>query len=432
MNIAYITAGAAGMLCGSCLHDNTLAAALIRKGQRLSLIPTYTPIRTDEADVSLPHIFYGGINVYLQQKSVLFRKTPWFLDRLLDRPSLLNVLSRFSSSTDAADLGDLTESILRAEEGRQKKELEKLIQWLKEDLKPDLVQLTNSMFAGMARTMKAELKVPVLCALQGEDIFVEGLPEKSRTTVLALLKDRCRDIDGFIATSKYFADFISRYLEIDRSKIHVVRLGISTKGYGHSVHTPEKDTFTIGYLARICPEKGLHFLVDAFHRLAEKVGKEKVCLKAAGYLGKRDHAYLDNIKEQVKAWDLSDQFEYIGEVDRQGKLDFLQSLDVFSVPTTYREPKGLYVLEALASGVPVVQPAHGAFPELIQATGGGILVEPNLPESLADGIHSLMLDFELRAFLGNQGRAKVHQDYNDDVMADATLKVYEQYGPRTF
>jgi len=244
---------------------------------------------------------------------------------------------------------------------------------------------------------------------------------------LGLLKERCRDIDGFIATSDYYADFISGYLEIARNRIHVVKLGIHLEGFGHATYAPDKDTFTIGYLARICPEKGLHLLVDAFHRLAEKVGREKVFLKVAGYLGKRDRPYLDHLSEQLKDWDLSDRFEYIGEVDRRRKLAFLESLDVLSVPTTYREPKGLYVLEALASGVPVVQPAHGAFPELIQATGGGILVEPDSPESLADGIHTLMLDFELRAFLGTQGRAKVHQDYNDEVMADATLKVYERY-----
>src|SRR3990170_129801 len=169
MRIAYISAGAAGMYCGACLHDNTLAAALLRKGHQVALIPTYTPIRTDEVDVSLPQVFYGGINVYLQQKSALFRKTPWFLDRILDHPGLLNMLSRLSSSTDASDLGALTISILHGEEGNQRKELEKLVTWLKAQFAPQLVQLTNSMLAGLARELKRELGVPVLSALQGED-----------------------------------------------------------------------------------------------------------------------------------------------------------------------------------------------------------------------------------------------------------------------
>src|SRR5262245_907884 len=122
MRIAYITAGAAGMICGTCLHDNTLAAALIRKGHQVALIPTYTPIRTDEEDVSISRVFFGGINVYLQQKSGLFRSTPWMVDRLLDSPSLLNSLAGMSSSTNAKDLGELTVSILKGEDGNQKKE----------------------------------------------------------------------------------------------------------------------------------------------------------------------------------------------------------------------------------------------------------------------------------------------------------------------
>ena len=149
MRIAYIAAGAAGMYCGTCIHDNTLVSSIQKKGHSVALIPTYTPLRTDEENVSLNRVFYGGINVYLQQKLALFRYTPWFLDRFLDSGTLLKSLFRFSSSTNAKDLGTLTISMLEGEEGNQKKELRKLIQWLKDEYKPDIVQLTNSMFSGM-------------------------------------------------------------------------------------------------------------------------------------------------------------------------------------------------------------------------------------------------------------------------------------------
>src|SRR5207249_7617003 len=112
MRITYTTAGAAGMYCGSCMHDNTLAAALTRLGHDVLLVPTYTPIRTDEIDVSQKRVFFGGINVYLQQKLSLFRHTPWFLDRLLDAPRLLRWVSRFAVKTQAAELGELTISML--------------------------------------------------------------------------------------------------------------------------------------------------------------------------------------------------------------------------------------------------------------------------------------------------------------------------------
>lgn len=427
MKIAYIAAGAAGMYCGTCIHDNTLAAALQRKGHDVALIPTYTPIRTDEADVSIDRVFYGGINVYLQQKSGLFRHTPWMLDRLFDSPSLLNGLSRFSASTSAKDLGSLTVSVLQGEEGQQKKELAKLVKWLKESYQPDLVQLTNSMFVGFAREMKRALDVPILCALQGEDIFLEDLIEPYKSQALKLLQAQAAEVDGYIAPCQYYADFMADYLDIPANKIDIVHLGLNLSEHGITQKEFAETPFVIGYLARICPEKGLHLLVDAFYRLTNRVGSDNVQLKVAGYLGKRDEPYLEQLLKQIEAWGLSDAFAYLGEVDRRQKIDFLNGLHVLSVPTTYKESKGLFILEALANGVPVVQPRHGAFPELIAATGGGILVDAESPNAIAEGISQLMNDQGNREQLGQQGKEVVHREFSDDVMAEATLAVYQKY-----
>lgn len=427
MKIAYIAAGAAGMYCGTCIHDNTLAAALQRKGHDVALIPTYTPIRTDEADVSIDRVFYGGINVYLQQKSVLFRHTPWLLDRLLDRPSLLNGLSRFSASTSAKDLGALTVSVLRGEQGQQKKELAKLVKWLKESYQPDLIQLTNSMFVGFARQMKKILGVPILCALQGEDIFLENLIEPYKSQALELLKARATEVDGYIAPCQYYADFMAGYLNIPQNKIDVVNLGLNLSEHGLKQNELDETPFVIGYLARICPEKGLHLLVDAFHRLANQIRPGNLQLKVAGYLGKTDEPYFEKLVKQIDAWGLAGEFDYWGEVNRQQKIDFLNNIHLLSVPTTYKEPKGLFILEALANGVPVVQPRHGAFPELIAATGGGILVDTEAPHIIAEGISQLMRDTHYRKKLGQQGQEAVHHEFNDDVMAEATLAVYRKY-----
>ena len=427
MKIAYIAAGAAGMYCGTCIHDNTLAAALQRKGHDVALIPTYTPIRTDETDVSIDRVFYGGINVYLQQKSALFRHTPWMLDRLFDRPSLLNGLSRFSASTSAQDLGSLTVSVLQGEEGQQKKELAKLIKWLRDSYQPDLVQLTNSMFVGFAREMKKALGVPILCALQGEDIFLDDLIEPYKSRALKLLQARALEVDGYIAPCQYYADFMAKYLDIPVSKIDVVHLGLNLSEHGVRQKELPESPFVIGYLARICPEKGLHLLVDAFYRLTKQVGSDKIQLKVAGYLGKKDEPYLEKLVKQIEAWGLSEAFDYWGEVDRHQKIDFLNSLHVLSVPTTYKESKGLFILEALANGVPVVQPRHGTFPELIAATGGGILVDPESPDAIVEGISQLMNDRDYREQLGQQGKDAVHRDFGDDMMAETTLAVYQKY-----
>ncbi|MCG8450481.1 MAG: glycosyltransferase family 1 protein, partial [Pirellulales bacterium] len=175
MKIAYLAAGAAGMYCGSCLHDNTLAAALLQLGEDVVLVPIYTPIRTDEVDVSQPRVFFGGINAYLQQKFRIFRHTPRWLDRLWDHPALLRLLAGRGASVDPAKLGDMTVSMLRGELGNQRKELDKLVDWLLDEVRPDVVHLSNSMMLGLARKIAQRCGPPVVCSLSGEDIFLEKL-----------------------------------------------------------------------------------------------------------------------------------------------------------------------------------------------------------------------------------------------------------------
>ena len=427
MRIAYIAAGAGGMYCGSCMHDNTLAAALQRKGHEVALIPTYTPIRTDENNVSIDRIFYGGLNVYLQEKFSFFRHTPWIFDKLLNSPTLLNWLINQSSTTDAKDLGSLAVSVLQGEQGHQRKELQKLIKWLKEEYKPELVHLTNSMFLGFAKEIKQELNVPVLCGVQGEDLFLEELIEPYKTQARQLLQEKADDVDGFIATGSYYANFMAEYLNVNPEKMHAIDLGINLDGHGNGEFKIKSDAFVIGYLARICPEKGIHLLVEAFHKLKKKLNSDKIHLKIAGYLGKKDQPYFQSLEKQIADWGLKGAVEYIGEVDRLSKIIFLNSLDVLSVPTVYVESKGLSILEAMANGVPVVQPRHGSFVEIIEKTGGGILVDPESPDDLASGLEQLFNDTAKREGLGKKGKEFVHANLNDEKMTEATLEVYKKY-----
>jgi len=427
MRIAYITAGAGGMYCGSCLHDNALAAALIRAGHDVALIPTYTPIRTDETDVSIDHVFYGAVNVYLEQKSALFRHTPWLVDRVLNQRALLDWASKHGASVDARELGELTLSVLEGEDGRQRKELDKLVSWLRDEFRPDLVNLPNSMLLGLARGIRQQLDVPVLCTLQGEDIFLDELNRPYREQVRELLAVKARDASGFITNSHYYVDFMSDYLSVPRERMHVVHLGLNLDGHGDGPPAEDGRPFTIGYLARVCPEKGLHLLAEAFHRLARQAGKDQVRLRIAGYVGERDRDYKDSVLEQISSWGLEEVVDDLGEVDRSGKIEFLRSLHVFSVPTTYRDPKGLSIIEALANGVPVIQPRHGAFPELLEATGGGVLVEPGDSSELARALGEMMDDPERREALGRRGKEVVHSEFTDALTAENTLNVYRGY-----
>ncbi|MEE8170130.1 MAG: glycosyltransferase family 4 protein [Phycisphaerae bacterium] len=427
MRIALIAAGAGGMYCGSCLRDDALARAMRAAGEDVFVIPTYTPLRTESGDDPDSPIFLGGINVYLQQHSGIFRHTPRWIDGILDYEPLLRAATRNAGDADPNTLVDLTLSLLEGEHGRQKKEIDRLVRFLRDEIRPDIVNLPNALFLGLAPRMRDELGVPIVCSLTGSDVFVDEMGPRDRERVKQAVHRRSERVDAFIATSSFYADYIASYYDLPRARTHVVPIGIDLTGFAPAPPAREPPhRFTIGYLARICRQKGLHLLADAFAKLVRRDDAPQCRLRVAGYISRRDRGYLAEIEQRLAAAGCAAQFEYVGEVDRAAKLAFLQSLDLLSVPTTFLEPKGLYVLEALAAGVPVVQPNHGSFPELIEATGGGVLVEPDNPDQLADALVDLMNDHARRNELSNRGAQAVHNRFSAARMAAATLDIYKE------
>jgi glycosyltransferase involved in cell wall biosynthesis len=417
MRIAFITAGAAGMYCGSCMHDNTLASALIKRGHDALLIPTYTPIRTDEEDVTHKQVFFGGVNVYLQQKSWLFRQTPWLFDKLLNFRGLLRWVSRFAVRTRTENLGGLTISMLQGRDGKQRKEVKKLVQFLETEVKPELVLLTNVLLSGIVPTLRERLNVPVIGILQGDDIFLEGLREPDRKQAQELIRKNGSHLHSYLCTSRYYADFMSNYLQIPREKMHVIHPGLNLKGHSNEPPFREQPPYTIGYFARICKDKGIHNLVDAFICLKKMPDCPPVKLKVSGWLGENHRPFFEEQIAKLKAANLLDDFEHVDSPSHADKVRFLHGIDVLSVPTSYHEPKGLYLLEAWANGVPVVQPRHGSFPELIEATEGGLLVESDNPQSLAEGLKRMLLDTELRRSCARRGKEAVQRHFTAEAEA---------------
>jgi glycosyltransferase involved in cell wall biosynthesis len=425
VKILFITAGAAGMYCGSCLRDNALAAELKSRGHDVVLVPLYTPTLTDEPNVSEDRIFFGGISVYLQQKAECFRRAPRIFDKLLDAPWLIRAASSGSISTDPRSLGELTISMLRGENGYQRKEFEKMLEWLASEPAPGVVQLPNALLASLAPPMRRTLKAPVHCTLQGEDLFLDGLTKPHRAETLGLIRKNAVFVDRFTAVSEYYADFMAKYLSIPREKIDVVPLGINLKGFDRRHGSPDRP-FTVGYLARIAPEKGLFGLCDGYVRFRQMPGVEKAQLEVAGYLAPDQQTYLKDAERRLTKAGFGGEFHYRGAPDREQKIEFLRGLDVLSVPTVYVEPKGLFLLEAMACGVPVVQPRHGAFIEMLEKTSGGLLVEPDNIDSLADGLYKLWRYPAMRVELGQNGLEGVRQHYSISQSADAMLEVYER------
>ena len=410
------------MYCGSCLRDNALAAELLARGHDVLLTPVYTPTRTDERNVSGRHVFFGGISVFLEQHASVFRYTPRFLDRLWDSDWALRLATKRQIKVDPSSLGQLTVSMLRGERGFQRKEITKLLEWLATEPPFDVVNLPYSLLLGLAEPIKRALKAPICCTLQGEDLFLDALGEPYRTQSLDLIREASVHVDAFLPVSQYYFDYMPGYLGIPAGKMRLAPLGINLDGYAPPTRT-RIGPFTVGFFARVAPEKGLHVLCDAYRRLrADRNGDAR--LVVAGYLAPEHQAYLANITRQMGEWGLGDEFDYRGELDRTGKIAFLHSLDVMSVPATYAEPKGIFLLEAMATAVPVVQPRRGAFPEILDKTGGGLLVDADDPDALAEGIRTIWRDPARAAALGAAGAEGVRAHYSVGLMAETVEQIY--------
>ena len=419
MRIVQLTPGAGKMFCGACLRDNALVSALRRLGHSVVMAPMYLPLTLDEEDqTGGTPIFFSGINVYLDQQSALFRKSPGWLRRLMGSPFLLNLAAGQAGKTRAEDLGELTISMLRGEQGHQARELDELVKWLRVE-KPDVVCLSNALLTGMARRIRTEVGAPVICSLQGEDFFLDGLSEPHRAAAWQVAAERAADVDLFVSPSRYFADLMTRRLKIPSERMKVVLNGINLAGYEAPASSDGKaGPPVLGYFARMCREKGVDHLVGAFVRLRKRDGLGDLKLRIGGSCGPTDQVIVNELRATLATHNLSDQVEFCPNLSHAAKVDFLRSLTVFSVPARHPEAFGLYVIEALAAGVPVVQPDHGGFSEVVAATGGGRLFPAGNEEALADALEAVLRTPEEARAMAEAGRAAVRARFTAETMAE--------------
>jgi glycosyltransferase involved in cell wall biosynthesis len=430
MNIVLLTPGTGSYHCGVCMRDNALAKELHRQGHNAIMLPMYLPLTLDE-DAASPDtpIFFGGVSTYLREKVPWMRHMPRWLDRLLSQRTLLKLLAgKAAAQTGGPDVAEMTLSMLRGEQGNQAGEIEELIAWLREYGKPDAVWFSTALQAGLARRIKAELGVPVLGFLQGEDSFIDGLGAPWSARVWSLLAERLRDADRWIAPSRYFAELMAQKMGWSgaerEQRMQVVPNGISLEGYrtglepAAAVHPP-----VIGYLARFTRGKGIGLLVEAFILLKKRGRFPGAKLRCAGSMTEGDARYVETLRARLTAAGYAPDVEWQPNVSREEKITFLESLTLFSVPAMYGEAFGMYVIEALAAGVPVILPDTAAFPEIIENSAGGRLFPVGVSESenaehLADALEALLAAPEEARALGAQGRAAVERDYTIGRLAE--------------
>jgi glycosyltransferase involved in cell wall biosynthesis len=414
MRIVQLTPGAGDdFYCENCIRDQASLRQMRRLGTDILMVPLYLPpMHVDSGDQNEQSpIFFGGINVYLQQKLGIFRKTPRWVDRLFDAKPLLRWASHKVGMTDSHQLGQTTLSMLRGMHGKQVKEVERLVAFLVDQPQADAVLLSNALLSGLAGPLRDQLGCSVLCGLQDEEPFLDSLPEPYRRQCWALIAESCEKfVDGFLSSSSLYGQRMAQRLGLDPQRIRHVPDGVEVEAYEPAEELP--DPPAIGFLSQMTYDKGLDLLVEAFGKLKSEPAFSDLELHVAGGMTQADEPYVQKVRARIRELGLDASVRFLDELDVPAKRQFLRNLRVLSVPVRSASASALYALEAWASAVPVVLPDAGVGRELIEQTGAGRLVARHDSEALAQELSGLLSDPDQARRLGQMGRSAVLDRYN--------------------
>jgi len=426
MKILHIIPGSGGSFyCGNCMRDSKYVPALKALGHDVVKLPMYLPLFANVEEENDTPVFYGAVSIYLKQLYPVFRKAPKWVDSLLNAKPLLKLAAKYSGSTDAKGLEDMTISMLMGEKGLQSEELERMVDWIVDHYKPDVIHLSNALLLGLAPTIKRRLDTVLICSLQDEDVWVDVMDPKFRDRVWGLMQQAVEYVDGFVAVSDYYASRMKESMKIPTEKLTSIHIGVDPADY--FPHPIENKKRTIGYVSRMCHENGLDILVDAFIGLKKRAGFEDVTLMITGGSTAVDTKYLNNLKSLLKKNNLLDQVIFQEDFSTFGLKAFYEKVMVLSVPVRNGEAFGIYLLESMASGVPVIQPALGAFPEIIHLSGGGVVYEPNEPSALTQALSDTLSNPALLSKLSLSAIKGVETSFDIIKQSIKMVNYYEKF-----
>jgi glycosyltransferase involved in cell wall biosynthesis len=426
MKILHIIPGSGdSFYCGNCLRDSKYVPALRALGHDVVKIPMYLPLFANKNEETDAPVFYGAVSIYLKQLYPVFRKAPEWVDNILNAKPMLKLAAKFSGSTDAKGLEEMTISMLMGEEGLQSEELERMVDWIADHYKPDVIHLSNALLLGLAPTIKKRLNTVLICSLQDEDVWVDVMNHPFREQVWGLMQKAVEHVDGFVAVSDYYAARMKESMKIAPEKLSSIHIGVDPADY--FPQPIENKKRIIGYVSRMCHENGLDILVDAFIGLKKRAGFEDVALMITGGSTGVDTKYLNKLKALIKKNNLTDQVHFHEDFSASGLKDFYEKVMVLSVPVRNGEAFGIYLLESMASGVPVIQPALGAFPEIINLSGGGIVYQPNEPSALTQALADTLSNPALLMKLSLAAIKGVETSFDIIKQSVKMVKYYEQF-----
>jgi len=426
MKILHIIPGSGGSFyCGNCMRDSKYVPALRALGHDVVKIPMYLPLFANKNEETDAPVFYGAVSIYLKQLYPVFRKAPEWVDNILNAKPMLKLAAKFSGSTDAKGLEEMTISMLMGEEGQQSEELKRMVDWIADHYKPDVIHLSNALLLGLAPAIKRRLDTVLICSLQDEDVWVDVMDPQFRDRVWGLMEKAVEYVDGFVAVSDYYAVRMKESMKIPPEKLSSIHIGVDPADY--FPQPIENKKRTIGYVSRMCHENGLDILVDAFIGLKKRAGFEDVTLMITGGSTGVDTKYLNDLKALIRENNLTDQVHFHEDFSASGLKDFYEKVMVLSVPVRNGEAFGIYLLESMASGVPVIQPALGAFPEIINLSGGGVIYQPNEPAELTQALADTLSNPALLSKLSVAAVKGIETSFDIIKQSMKMVEYYEQF-----
>lgn len=425
MKIVYLITGSGGSFyCGNCYRDMLYLRAIRKvKGMTAKAVPLYLPPDQSDSDTGFEKkVFFGAISMYIREKVPFLRNMPAFLDKFFDLLPFLKLAARQAGTTRTEGLEELTLNMIEGNNAFQPHEVRRLVNYLNTGGKPDIVHLSNALILGLAGQLKKHMDTKIVCSLLNEDDWIEDMKEPFRSKAWELIARESEYVDRFITPSQYYKDMFITKTGLEGNKIDVIPLGfdpeviVTEKNYSKSP--------VLGYFCRMNRHNGFDKIVDAFIKIkSENLMPDLVLHTCGGYTGD-DKAFIKEQYIKLKEKGFHKSFRVFHEFHGNKKAEFFNSVDVISVPVRKYDGYGLYIIEANAAGVPVVQPATGAFPEIIARTGGGITYSPDNIDELSASLIKVLDDKELMLKLGTEGKENVHKHLSLERMSEELSKVY--------
>ncbi len=417
MKIVFIIPGAGdSFYCGNCFRDNLQATALRKLGHDVIVMPLYLPIKDEAVKTDSP-LFFPATTYYVAQKFFQRINMPRWMKRLFGSDSMLKWASSMSGTTSAKGMEEMTLSMIDGDDHAFSEEVNRLINWLKHHEKPDVIHLSSTLLIGIAKAIKDQMNVPIVCSVLDEEVWIDSMDLKSSGLAWNSISHNLQYLDRIVTTSNYYKSFIiNKFPQLNN--VDVIYPGVDTAIYKASA--PPKDP-TIGFFYRMNRENGLDILAKAFVLLKKKNSIPHLKLKIGGGFTSKDKKFVREVKRLLKPF-ISD-VEFVSAYSMGNHPSFYQSISVISVPITFDEGFGLYLCEAYACGVPSVEPATGSFSEIVG--DAGVLYNPNTPEQLASALESLLVDKEAYHKAAGAALKKASTLFNDRVMAEKLHHIYQ-------